>query len=141
MVRMEKVESRTSTKSSTPTTPIFPIMLTGLRLVVLPQSRTRDIAAHAGPSQPLQPSRALTLLNTKNSYHSLSSNLQTALLKILAVITIKVAKVAICIQPCSTSKTTFPCLKATTLLPQVLPVKILSIAYIPRSLSRGNNKS
>ena len=79
LMRMKKAESRTLTRSLTSTRPIFspmiyPIMLIGLSKAVLPRSKTKDIAAHAGPSLPSVPSRVPTLQKLENFFPSLNSS-------------------------------------------------------------------
>ena len=78
------------TRSPTLTSQILPSTSTGLRKGVLPLSRIRTAAAHAGPSPQLELSRVPTLLTPGSSFLSLSSNWL-----IVMLISTRVATVAI----------------------------------------------
>ena len=115
---MTNLKPRTSTRSSM--IPNSPISSIGLRPVLLPQSRTRIDAAHAGPSLPSEPSRVPTLLNPENSIPFLNSSLLTVMSRLLPVKLqdqVKVATVATCRMPSATFKLQFPNSEMKSIIP------------------------
>ena len=109
----------------------LPFLSIGLRKVLMHQSGTRDIAAHAGPSPPSVPLRVPTLPQPDNFWTFLSNSslivlLLNAIIGIMKtkIIASMVVMVATSKQPLITIKkiTTLPCSRKTIPTLQVLLV-------------------
>ena len=123
-LRMIRETSRSLTSLPTP------FLLTGELMVLLMQSRTRDDAAHAGPSLLLEPWRPPTLLHLEKilSKDSLCSSSLTVLALNMAS---RVATVATSLLPSNTLRNlaNLPCLRVIILTPQVCMVMTQPTAF------------